>query len=296
MNRALFRVGRRRVPRRNPPREVRNPQRVPKLFDLPPRPRLRGRAQELATLAAAVGGRGPTRLALVGGGGSGKSVLAAALAHRIRARFPGGAAWFRVGNWDHRTLLQMIALRLGAPREPLVESVRAALALGGRKLLVLDNHENDRAMARLLEALDGTPVTWLLTARRCLLSGVAVFPIVAPLVHARRAAFPRVRALTGILRWNPLALDIADALVADRAVSVEALRAWLLDNGVSGVRVMAHEDDVVEVGLLCEWAWARLPAPARRMLVALAHCPGDHMDARSLAAVARTGAPAQASA
>jgi len=270
--------------------------RVPKLFDLPPRPRLRGRGAELAILSAALTTPTTARLALVGGGGSGKSVLAAAVAHRIRARFPGGAAWFRVGNWDHRTLLQMVALRLGAPREPLVESVRAALAVGGRKLLVLDNHENDRAMARLLEALAGTPVTWLLTARRCLLSGVAVFPIVAPLVHARRAAFPRVRALTGLLRWNPLALDIADALVADRAVSVEALRRWLIDSGVSSVRVMAHEDDVVEVGLLCEWAWPRLPAAARRMLVTLAHCPGDHMDARSLAQVARAGTPAQAAA
>ncbi len=231
--------------------------------------------------------RAPARLALVGGGGSGKSVLAAALAHRVRARFPGGTAWFRVGNWDHRTLLQMIALRLGAPREPLVESVRAALIVGGPKLLVLDNHENDRAMARLLEALAGTPVTWLLTARRCLLSGVAVFPIVAPLVHARRAAFPRVRALTELVRWNPLALDIADALVADGAASVEALRRWLIDSGVSSVRVMAHEDDVVEVGLLCEWAWARVPVAARRMLITLAHCPGDHMDAQSLATVAR---------
>jgi hypothetical protein len=266
------------------------------LFDLPPRPRLRGRGAELATLAAALSGPAPSRLALVGGGGSGKSVLAAAVAHRIRTRFPGGAAWFRVGNWDHRTLLQMIALRLGAPREPLVESVRAALDLGGAKLLVLDNHENDRAMARLLEALAGTPVTWLLTARRCLLSGVAVFPIIAPLVHARRAAFPRVRALTALLRWNPLALDIADALVAGRAVSVETLRRWLVDHGVSRVRVMAHEDDVVEVGLLCEWAWAHLPAAARRMLVTLAHCPGDHMDARSLIAVARAGSPAPAAA
>ncbi len=98
------------------------------LFDLPPRPRLRGRGTELATLATALGGPAPTRLALVGGGGSGKSVLAAALAHRLRARFPGGVAWFRVGAWDHRTLLQMLALRFGAPREPLVESVRAALA------------------------------------------------------------------------------------------------------------------------------------------------------------------------
>jgi hypothetical protein len=263
-------------------------------FDLPPRPHLKGRAGELATLASALARGELTRLALVGGGGSGKSVLAAALAHRIKARYPGGSAWLRVGVWDHRTLLQMMALHLGVPREPLVDSVRDALAIGGPRLVVLDNHENDRALARFLDALAGTPVTWVLTARRCLLSGVAVFPVVAPLVQARRAAFPRVAALTGLLRWNPLALDIADALVGDGATAVEALRRWLIDAGVSRVAVMAHEDDVVEVRLLCEWAWARLPAPARRMLTVLAHCPGDHMDGASLARLARLPAHGRA--
>ena len=263
-------------------------------FDLPPAPHLRGRRAELATLEAALTSGRLGRLALVGGGGSGKSVLAAALAHRLERRFAGGAAWFRVGNWDHRTLLQMVALRLGAPREPLVESVRRALAARGRMLLVLDNHENDRAMARFLDVLDGTPVTWLLTARRCLLSGMAIFPVVAPFVHARRAAFPSVRALTGLLRWNPLALDIADALVTTGAVTPEALRAWLLAEGVERVRVMVHEDDVVEVRLLVEWAWTRLSPACRRALVVLACCPGDHMDARSIAVLARAPSSALA--
>lgn len=259
-------------------------------FDLPAAPRLRGRRAELATLEAVLVNGGPTRLALVGGGGSGKSVLAAALAHRLRRRFAGGAAWLRVGNWDHRTLMQMLALGLGVPREdgPLAANVRRALVARGPMLLVLDNHENDREMARFLEALAGTPTTWLVTARRCLLSGMAIFPVIAPLVQARRDAFPAVRALTRLLRWNPLALDIADALVATRAATPEALRAFLVSAGVEHVRVMVHEDDVVEVRLLVEWAWARLPSAARRMLVVLAHCPGDHMDAASLAALARS--------
>jgi len=263
-------------------------------FQLPPAPRLKGRAGELATLVAALARGETTRLALVGGGGSGKSVLAAALAHRLRPRYPGGTAWLRVGNWDHRTLLQMLALHLGAPREPLPDSVRQALAVGGARLIVLDNHENDRALARFLDALAGTPVTWIITARRCLLSGVAIFPVVAPLVHARRAAFPRVAALTRLLRWNPLALDIADALVGGGALTVEQLRAWLVQQGVTRVRVMAHEDDVVEVRLLCDWAWPRLPAAARRMLAVLAHSPGDHMDGQSLAALARASGGGEA--
>lgn len=258
-------------------------------FELPAPSRLKGRRAEMATLESALTKGELSRLALVGGGGSGKSVLAAALAHRLRRRFPGGAAWLRVGNWDHRTLLQMLALALGVPREPLVESVRRGLEARGRTLLILDNHENDRAMARFLGALDGTPVTWLVTARRCLLSGMAIFPVIAPLISARRDAFPAVRALTRLLRWNPLALDIADALVTTGATTPEALRAHLSAHGVEQVRVMDHEDDVIEVRLLVDWAWERLKPAARRMLIVLASCPGDHMDGASLAKLARGG-------
>jgi hypothetical protein len=106
-------------------------------------------------------------------------------------------------------------------------------------------------------------------------------------VHARRDAFPAVRALTRLLRWNPLALDLADALVTTRATTAEALRAHLVAAGIERVRVMLHEDDVAEVRLLVEWAWARLPADSRRLLSVLAGCPGDDMDARSIAALAR---------
>ena len=268
---------------------------MPRTFDnsLPPAIALKGRQVELATLTSALTTGRVSRLALVGGGGSGKSVLAASLAHRLSRRYAGGVAWLRVGNWDHRTLLQMLALRLGVPREPLVPSLRLHLDVAGPMLVVLDNHENDQAMARFLDALAGTPVTWILTARRCLLSGVSVFPVIAPLVQSRQNAFPAVRALTSLLRWNPLALGIASALVGSGAASVDELRDWLAREGVGRVRVMAHEDDVSEVRLLVEWAWRRLPAPARRMLSVLAHCPGDHMDVVALARLARAGGAAR---
>jgi hypothetical protein len=258
--------------------------------DFPPPPRgLKGRRHELLTLQAALASGRVSRLALVGGGGSGKSVLAAALGHRLRSRYGGGVFWLRVGGWDHRTLLQMMALRLGVPREPLVESVRGALSARGSTLWVLDNHENDKAMVRLLEALAGLPATFLLTARRCLLSGVAVFPVVPPLMQTRRTPFPRVEALTRLLRWNPLALDICDALVSSRVATARTLRDWLVRQDVARVRIMAHEDDVIEVRLVLEWAWSRLAASARRLMVVLAHCPGDHMDARSLIVLGRAG-------
>lgn len=269
----------------------------------PPRPDpFRGRSAELQTVAAAIRSGLHPRLALVGGGGSGKSTLAAALGHRLRRDHPGGIEWFRVGGWDHQTLLDMLAIRmkvsLGGPnaRDRRLAHLRQHLLDRGRTLIVLDNHESDRAMARLLAALDGVPVSWLLTARRCLLSGVSIYPVVPPLVTAGRNPFPAVAELTTSLRWNPLALDISNALVKTGAVTAAGLGAWLAEHGVGGVTVMAHEDDILEIRLLVDWVWSRMSAAERRLLAVLAHLQGDHADATSLAVLAGTGAGAGAGA
>jgi hypothetical protein len=267
----------------------------------PPRPEpFRGRAAELGTLVAACRPGLNPRLALVGSGGSGKSTLAAALGHRVSARYSGGIEWFRVGRWDHRTLLDMLAIRMNVrlggvrERERRVRELRRALVGRGRTFIVLDNHEDDREMARLLTLLDGLPVSWLITARRCLLSGVSVFPVVAPLSTSRRSPFPRVAELTDVVRWNPLALDIANALVETGAVTAVALRAWLIERGVLRIATMAHEDDLPELRLLVRWAWPRVGSAGRRLLTVLAHLEGDHVDADALAALGRTGRASRA--
>jgi hypothetical protein len=216
-------------------------------------------------------------------------VLACAVGHRVARSFPGGAHWFRIGAWDASTLLEMLARRLDVSGEDRVAVVSAALHRRGRTLIVLDNHENDRALAKFLDALRACPVTWLVTARRCLLSGVEIFPVVPPLVTAGRSAFPRVAALTKLLRWNPLALDIADRLVATRAISRAALRRYLIEGGVERIAVMSNEDDVAEVRLLLDWAWPHLTAQSRAMLAALAYAEGDDIDEQSLGELARTG-------
>jgi hypothetical protein len=216
-------------------------------------------------------------------------VLACAAGHRVRSRFPGGVHWFRSGPWDAMTLAEMMAIRLGASpgeRAARFRIVREALASRGACLIVLDNHENDAAVATLLNELATAPVTWMLTARRCLLSGVAVFPVVAPRAMTGQAAFARVRGLTRWLRQSPLALDIADALVSSGAASVGELRTWLVDCGVLGVRVIDHEDDLPEVSLLVKWAWDRLTPPERRVMAVLAETQGDHMDGVSLTKLA----------
>ena len=93
------------------------------------------------------------------------------------------------------------------------------LERGPQRLIVLDNHENDTAVERLFETFADSNATFVITARRCLLAGVFVFPVVAPLVTSGKSAFPRVAAVTRLLRWNPLALDIADGIVKSRAAS-----------------------------------------------------------------------------
>ncbi len=218
-------------------------------------------------------------------------MLAAALGHRLSRHFGGRIEWFRVGAWDFATLTEMLALRFATDRgessAERAEHLRRYFARTGPHLVVLDNHEDDRATARLLDAFRDSPVTFVVTARRCLLAGVLIYPVTAPLATSGQSAFPRVKALTRTLRFSPLALDIADSLVASRATSIKALAAFLEEQGVSRVVAVEHEDDLPEVALLVEWAWQRLSAESRRMLTVLAHCEGDHVDAQSLAQLAR---------
>lgn len=255
----------------------------------PPRPRgMKGRRGEVSTLARTIEAARPTRIALVGPGGSGKSMLAAALGHRLRSTFGGRIDWFRSAAWGFYTLSAMLALRFRTGHgDGRVQRLQQFLARGPERLIVLDNHENDQAIQRLFEALADANATFVITARRCLLSGVFIYPVTAPLVISGDSAFPRVAALTRLLRWNPLALDIADGIVGSRAASVKSLAGFLQDAGVTQVRALEHEDDLPEIALLIDWAWPRLSAQARRALAVLAHIEGDHVDAVSLAKLAR---------
>jgi hypothetical protein len=249
---------------------------------------MKGRNAELRTLERTILTARPTRVALVGPGGSGKSMLAAALGHRLRAEFGGRIDWFRSAAWGFYTLSEMLALRFGTGLgEGRVERLRNFLASEPERLIVLDNHEDDRAMETLFEAFADSKATFVITARRCLLSGVLIFPVVAPLVTSGESAFPRVAALTRLLRWNPLALDIADSIVASRAASAKELGEFLREAGVTRVRALEHEDDLPEIALLIEWAWPRISTEARRAFAVLAHVEGDHVDVESLAKLAR---------
>jgi hypothetical protein len=197
--------------------------------------------------------------------------------------------WFRVGSWDARTIGEMLALRFGTPyaRARLFPGISRFLSRSGPTFIVLDNHENDRAMAKVLDELRGAEVTWVITARRCLLSGVSLYPVTAPLVTAGRSAFPLVARLTRLLRYNPLALDIADALVRSGAVAAGELRHWLVARGIERVKAVDHEDDLPEVSLLVDFAYRKLDPTARRLLFVLTRVTGDHVGKDSLFELAR---------
>ena len=237
---------------------------------------MKGRSAELRTLERTIVAARPTRIALVGPGGSGKSMLAAALGHRLRAAFGGRIDWFRSAAWGFYTLSEMFALRFGTGLgEGRVQRLRRFLSRGPQRLIVLDNHEDDDAVARLFDAFAGSNATFVITARRCLLAGVFVFPVVAPLVTSGRSPFPRVAAAD------------ATMLSAMSSASVIELGEFLQDAGVADVRALAHEDDLPEIATLVDWAWPRLSRDARRALAVLAHVEGDHVDALSLAKLAR---------
>jgi hypothetical protein len=264
---------------------------VPALLSFPPTPpALKGRAAELDRLARRIEREHPSLLSLVGPGGSGKSTLAAALGHKVAHRFPGGIHWFRVGAWSTTTLHTMLAIRLGTPRGRLVAGLKRWFLAHEATFIVLDNHEDDEATAQLLNSLAGVPVSWVITARRCLLSGVTVYPVNPPLALKGDAPYRSVASLTALLRHNPLALSIADALVRDEVVMPASLERTLLQGGAARIMVIADEDDLPEVRLLVDFVWRRLPEAGRRTLGVLAHTAGDHVDRASLLALARVGA------
>ncbi len=247
-----------------------------------------GRKRELDDLVRLVRAEHPTALALVGAGGSGKTTIAAALGHRLRRFFGGRLDWVRVGAWDRATVVQMLSLQLGCRFEGSgLARVERSLIQRGPSFVVLDNHEDDRVTAGILDALRGAPVTWVVTARRCLLGGVTIVPVAPARVEARLAPFPRVASLTRLLRSHPVALDIADALVSSGVAPLDGLERRLRARGVGRIRPIEHEDDLPEVRAVVGEAFRALSPDGKRLLAILAGMGGDSMSTQTLLAIGK---------
>lgn len=257
-------------------------------WSFPPFPAsFRGRARELRQLSRLVAADHPAALALIGGGGSGKTTLAIALGHRMRGFFGGRLAWLRIGAWDRGTVAQLMAAQLGAPgSDAPLRRIRRVLG-AAPALVVLDNHEDDSVTAATLNDLQGLPVTWVITARRCLLGGVTVVPVVPALIARRENPFPAIAELTGLLRWHPVALDIADGLVSRKQTSVGRLEQRLLARGIRRIVPIDHEDDIPEVRAVVHEALRVVSPAGKRMLAVLASMGGDAMDTASLSSLGR---------
>lgn len=221
-----------------------------------------GRDDALALVVAALRAHAAL-VTILGPGGAGKTVLAAAAAAEARAAgsFPGGVVEVALGGVqtaDARVLAARVAAALGLPARSRggVDEVARGLAARGRALVVLDECEGclDALTAALAPwRAAATDVAWLLTSRRALgfrdervvaLDGLApadaVTLLTARVAHARPGWSPDVhdddaiariaRSLDGL----PLALELAASTAATQPLAAVAASLAAQPLGLTG--------------------------------------------------------------
>ena len=248
------------------------------VFPARPSP-FRGRAAELRRCRGLP--LGPAPAAGAGGpGGGGKSTLAAALGHRLRARLSRRARVVPGGRWDHRTLLEMLAIRLGVPLGGFRDRARRLRALRRRlagAATCSSSSTTTRTTARWRAFWRARRPPGRLAAHRAPLPALGRLGLSGGCAagHAGPQPVP-----AGRRAHRAPALESARARHQQRAGRDgrrQRGRAARLAGRAAAWRAcasIAHEDDLPELAPARPLGVAPLAAPADALLTVLAHLRG----------------------
>jgi tetratricopeptide (TPR) repeat protein len=283
--------------------------RLPPPSQLPPESRLTGRATDLAAMDTA---RDSRVMVLTGPPGVGKSALAVAWGHRVRADFPDGVLFADLrgyapdGPASTSDTLSRFLKALGADYRQLpadlaeLTALYRSLVIDKRLIVILDDALSAAQVAPLVPSSPEsvTVVTsrsrlGALTAR-----GARVIPVdgLGPAAalelltrtigdNRARAEPHAARQLVDLCGHLPLAVCVVGARLAARTrwpVS-EMVEAMTLER--DRLAALTMEDDMVVRGALDISARA-LPAEAARMYRLMSLFPGTHFDSGLAAATA----------
>lgn len=243
-------------------------------------------------------------VAVCGPPGVGKTALAVRVAHRVRAEFPDGQWYLRLGGRDPAELLAELLHATGLSRAEVPEATDAMAAqlrarLADRRVLLLLDDAADAAQVRPL--LPGTPGCAVLVTSRVDLGGLAALngatihvlevlrpedadSLFAALLHTTAGDEARLAEIARLCGYLPLALRVAAANLVQRGGRTEEYLAELRAGDRLG-RLAVVGDPQTAVRATFDVSYLALPEPVRRLFRLLGLVPGREFDQGAAAAL-----------
>lgn len=206
-----------------------------------------GRQRELGDVAELLNRR--RVVTLVGPAGVGKTRLAAAIAHRVEAEYPGGVWWVDLAAVTQERLISSATSAAAGPahagRDP--GDVAAESASAGAVLLVMDNCEHLlTATARFITRLQAAAprLRVLATSREALrAAGEAIMPL-APFPSAREQR-RTARGAEAVMLFAARARDVRPDFDVDAWADVIVEICDELDGLPLAIELAAHQSDLI---------------------------------------------------